>query len=192
MAAKADGDVIALLDDADDVACREVEFDGRQRVLVKEFRHQLGDSRMTENIGAGNTDQAARLLVQAARRVLQFGNIVQHAAGPRGIVAPCLGEAQATGGAVDQPNAEIVLELPDHPADRRRRHVEIARRGGQAAQQADPVEYPHRRQKIHPGSPLPSHLLRRLPLSTEDSAERRCGKGIPPNLDVKSTMGETT
>jgi hypothetical protein len=87
--------------------------------------------------------------VQAARRILQFGDLVQQGARALAVFAAGLGEAQAARRAVDQPDPEVVLQFLDQPAHRRSRHVEVARRRRQAAERAGPVEHLHRRQKIH-------------------------------------------
>ena len=62
-----------------------------------------------------------------------------------------LGEHRAAGGAVEQPDAEMVLELSEHPADRglgdvqfggRRRETAIARRGVEDEQRVAGGQHP--------------------------------------------------
>ena len=61
-----------------------------------------------------------------------------------------LGQRQPPRGAVEQPRAQAVLEPGDRLADRRARHAELRRRGGEALRLDHAREHRHAGQLVHP------------------------------------------
>src|SRR5690606_20887461 len=60
-----------------------------------------------------------------------------------------LGQREPTRGPLQQARAEVVLEIGHEARDDRRRHVERARRRGEAALVHDLLEHPHREETVH-------------------------------------------
>ncbi|MNF97069.1 hypothetical protein D3C84_798850 [compost metagenome] len=97
--------------------------------LCQQRRHQI----LAERLGHRQPHLAARVAHQPlADRHRGFGGD-QHLPAAFEHLRPCGAQAQAAGGALQQAQAERLLQLGDLPAQRRRAAALQARRGGEAA-----------------------------------------------------------
>jgi hypothetical protein len=126
-----DGDVEVLVDSQDRTRDRQLDRDARKP--GPEGLQVLGELVHGEGRGADHAQLAARLGARGARQRLGLLHLGQDVAHPLEIGLAGVGEREPAGGAVEQAHAEVLLQVGHQPGDDRRRHVELARRAGEAA-----------------------------------------------------------
>ena len=92
---------------------------------------------------------AARLGARRGGERLGLVDLAQHVAHAAQVELAGVGEREAARRAVDEPRAEVILEVGDEPGDDGGRQIEDARSRGEAALVDDAREDPHRVQAIH-------------------------------------------
>ncbi|KQU80928.1 hypothetical protein ASE08_11715 [Rhizobacter sp. Root16D2] len=112
----------------------EVELHLHLRVRRMELRQQRPEPRMAEAERAAQPDQAARLVVALGQLRLQLLEALQQRPRLRHEGLAVRRELQPARAAVEQPQPEPRLQRRQPLRHRRRRQVELACRGGQAAQ----------------------------------------------------------
>src|SRR5262249_16923372 len=102
------------------------------KCLQKRDRHRQ-HVQAPEHDGRRDDEAAARCAVFAGNLALGLGHGLENAPARRDVGTAGIGQRDATAGAVDQPRAEVRLEVRHLPADGRERHAKPARRRRQAA-----------------------------------------------------------
>jgi hypothetical protein len=199
----ADGDIDALLDQVHDPVGK-VEIEADLGIL----RHELRQDRDEEVVGdhrAGDTDAAARRLARAHEALMRVVEIIEDAPAALMEGAAFLGQAQAAGGALDEPDAELVLQLRHRlPNSRRRQAKHPPRRDeateiGRAHERGQAGETIHSSVSfrihwnecdlnIHPSENKLIRMGRRHPLPSHRSDEPSCSM-LPQRLRKASPQG---
>ena len=97
----------------------------------------------------GERKLALRLGMLAAKPALGRLKLVEHAAGGFEIASARLGERKAAGGPGEEPQAELLLERRQMPADSRERHAEPASGGRQTPGVGDSNKDAHGGEAVH-------------------------------------------
>ena len=126
-----DGDIEVLVDSLHRPGHRQLDSD--PRIPGPERLEVLGELVDRERRWAEHAQLAARLGARGRGQRLGLLDLGQDMAHPLQVGLARVGERQPAGGAVDQPRAEVLLEVGDQPGHDRRREVQLARGAGEAA-----------------------------------------------------------
>ena len=126
-----DHDVDALLQRID-AARGQLDLGGDLRVLAHEVAQQAGEEHLAELYRRGDPQQSRRRLLQLHDRLLGLGEIVHDLPAALVVGLPYFGQAQLTGGAIEQAHAQALLQQGDAPAHRGLLHAQALRGLGEA------------------------------------------------------------
>ncbi|KAG6336786.1 hypothetical protein ID866_2316 [Astraeus odoratus] len=111
----------------------EIQFDTHFRVALQKCGRQRGDRAAAKRRGGGDAQGAGGRRAQPFNRAFGNRDLLQHAPGLFEINASGVGQALATGIALQQPRAELRFEQRNIFPDHHRRHLQPRRRAGEAA-----------------------------------------------------------
>ena len=151
--ADAKGDVDALLDQIDDAVAEE-QFGPQLRICRQIFADQGTDMDLAENIGRRDHDPPARFAALTLGHQLGLLEIGENA--PRAVEKTLarVGEAHSPCGAVQQPDAETLLQRRDMTGRRRGGDAEPARGRRKAALVGDGDEDAYGFEAVHEIIPI--------------------------------------
>lgn len=135
----------------DDVhqAIRQVQLDADLRVALHEAAQQRRQPVAAEGDGGIDADPACRLAGVGQGVLLQLTVVLQQVLAAGEVLLARLGQALATGIAIEQAGADPGLQPLDVLADHGRRHCETLRHGGKTARAGNLDEDLDGRQAIH-------------------------------------------
>ena len=120
------------------VAVGEPQAQGDLGVGVQEFRDLGREQPPAQPERRGDEQCAARVFGEVHHACLGRLDRVEHLHGPLVEGPPLFGRGQAARGALEQPHAQVILELRDPRRGHGRRYPQVAPGGGHAAQFIDP------------------------------------------------------
>ena len=139
---EADGKIEAIIDQIDHAIDGE-DFQADFRVTLLIDRKQARKVKSAERRGRSNAQQSARLMRFQARLCLRLLQPRQKLAGALEEPLPRLGEMQTTGGALEQPGAEMGLQLGDERRRPGSREFELIGRAHEASGFDNSYEHLH-------------------------------------------------
>jgi len=120
-----------------------------ERLALHELHDRPAEIAVAEGARRGDAQVAARLLVGVVDHRFEVVDPLQDLHRLAQIHRSGLGQRQLPGRAVQQADAELVLELADIFREQRLRAAEPPRRGREPAGLGDPHEGLHARQRVH-------------------------------------------
>ena len=143
-----DADVETLFDELDD-AVEQQQVDPHPGMRAHELRHGRRHVALAEEHGRRRANLPARLGAASGHGLLRLLDVRQDPAAAIEVDAPLLGERHLSGGADEQPHAQVGLEGRQRAHHRGRSPVERLRGRREAALLDDPDEGPHGCQHVH-------------------------------------------
>jgi hypothetical protein len=142
-----EGDVVPLhhrrIGDAD------VDVEGDARVLLPESRDDGGQHLRGQCRRCGQVQVSRQLAVVLRDLGVGLVDVVQDGAQPLGIRRTDVGDHQPARGPLQQPCAQVRLQVGDQAGDDGGRQVERPRRGGEASLLHHAAEHTHRQEAVH-------------------------------------------
>ncbi|MNC58264.1 hypothetical protein D3C75_1079830 [compost metagenome] len=95
--------------------------------------HQPTHHQLPRLDGNSQLEGAGHLLLAGTQHQLGLGQLLHRLAAAQVILLPRFGQGELAGGAIEQPHAEVLLQIGDAAAHRRLGHAQLLGRRGEGA-----------------------------------------------------------